>query len=62
MTAAEVETVYEALALGIDAAGGESELFLAKVALLLAREIGDPERAVALIESAGRHLGDRAAA
>lgn len=25
MTAAEVETVYEALALGIDAAGGESE-------------------------------------
>lgn len=62
MTASHVETVYEALAEGIDAAGPEAELFLAKAALLLARELGDADRAVALIASARRHLGEPAAA
>ena len=61
MTARDVETVYEALARGVDAAGPDSELLLAKVALLLAREIGDAARVVALVESAGRHLGQAAA-
>jgi hypothetical protein len=61
MTARDVETVYEALARGVDAAGPDSELFLAKAALLLAREIGDAGRVVALIESAGRDLGRAAA-
>jgi len=57
MTALELEQVYEALAQGIDAAGeGKAELFLAKLALLMAREIGDAERVKALIDSAGRNL------
>ena len=35
---------------------GKAELFLAKLALLMAREIGDAERVKALIDSAGRNL------
>lgn len=58
MTARDVETIYEALALGVDAAGPEAERFLAKAALLLAHELGDPARAVTLIESAARNLDD----
>jgi hypothetical protein len=57
MTAREVESVYEALARGVDAAGTDSELFLAKAALLLARELDDAARAVRLVEEAGRSLG-----
>lgn len=54
MTAQEIESLYEALALGIDSAGeGQGELFLARVALLLARETGDAARALALIAEAG---------
>lgn len=56
MSARDVETIYEALALGVDAAGPEAEKFLAKAALLLARELGDAARAVSLIESAARNL------
>lgn len=42
MTAAELEDTYTALADQIDALGPEkSELFLAKLALLLAHKIGD---------------------
>ena len=38
---ADLERVYDALALGIDQApAGKSELFLTKLALLLANEIG----------------------
>lgn len=61
MTARDVETIYEALARGIDAAGPErSELFLAKAALLLARELGSAERAVRLVEAAGANLAPAA--
>ena len=61
MNPRDVETVYEALAKGVDAAGPKSELFLAKAALLLAQELGDAARAVALIESAGLRLEDAVA-
>ena len=38
----DLETAYEALATGIDAAGEKREaLFLTRLALLLAHEIGD---------------------
>ena len=57
MTPADVETVYDRLALTIDRVGPEkSELFLAKLALLLSHEIGDAARVAELIEAAERHL------
>ena len=50
---ANMEDVYAALAEGIDAVGPEKEaMFLAKVALLLAQELGDCDRALELISSA----------
>lgn len=53
MTPTDVERVYEALAEGVDRAGAQnSELFLAKLALLLSHELGDAARAVALIKMA----------
>ena len=56
-THADVETVYERLALGIDAAGAKAApVFLAKVALLLAREVGDRDRVLNLIDEAARDL------
>lgn len=40
-----LETVYDALATAIDAAGPEkAELFLVKLALLNANALGDPQR------------------
>lgn len=56
--AAALETVWERLAEGVTASGGSEReaLFLAKLALLMAREIGDLERVVALIAEAGRDL------
>lgn len=49
----DIEAVYEELAQAIDAAGEEqSELFLARLCLLMAREIGDRDRALALIGEA----------
>lgn len=57
MTPTNVERVYEALAETIDEVGAEkSELYLSKLALLLAYEIGDAESVLGLIESAREHL------
>lgn len=57
MTPNDVETIYEALAEKLDAVGREkSELFLAKLALLLSHEIGDAARVSRLIEQASRNL------
>ena len=56
MNALDIETVYDALALGVDAAGPRSEQFLAKLALLLAHELGDAAKVLALIDSAARNL------
>jgi hypothetical protein len=52
-----VERLWEQLAEAIAAAGPEREaLFLAKLALLLGREIGDAERVAAAIGVALRDL------
>lgn len=57
MNPAQVEQVYDALAQTLDTVGAEkSELFLAKLALLLAREVGDPDRACTLIAEASANL------
>lgn len=52
-----LEALWERLAEAITAAGPEREaLFLAKLALLLGRELGDLPRAEALIAAALRDL------
>ncbi|MCB1381462.1 MAG: DUF2783 domain-containing protein [Notoacmeibacter sp.] len=57
MSPADVETVYEALAETLDAIGPDKrELFLAKLALLLASEIGDPARVTLCISEAAANL------
>lgn len=57
MTPDNVEHVYDALAETIDRVGKEkSELFLAKLALLLSNEIGDVERVLSLINTASLNL------
>ena len=57
MTPTDIETVYDCLALKIDEVAPEkSELFLAKLALLLSHEIGDAARVIELIEAAERNL------
>jgi hypothetical protein len=57
MTEGDIEPVYEALAAAIDAVGPErSEIFLAKLVLLLGREVGDTDRALALVAEAQRNL------
>ncbi|MEQ8344221.1 MAG: hypothetical protein RIB84_27400 [Sneathiellaceae bacterium] len=49
---ADMEEVYEALAVGIDKVGtADAPLFLAKLALMLAHELGDREAALAAIEA-----------
>lgn len=49
----DLEKVYDALAVAIDRATPEkSELFLVKLALLAANEIGDAQRFIELAESA----------
>lgn len=54
----DLEAFYERLAEAIDEAGKAREgKFLAKLALLLARLGGDPEKALAAIETALRDLG-----
>ena len=56
-TGSTMEDVYAALAEGIDRHGPESsEMFLAKVALLLAEDSGDPDRALQLISDAQRNM------
>ncbi len=57
MTPAEVETIYEALANRLGELGAEKrELYLAKLALLMAHELGDAPRALALISEAAENL------
>ncbi len=53
MTPSDLERVYGALAEHIDAVGpAKSELFLSKLALLTAREIGDARRVLTLLDEA----------
>jgi len=52
----DLEALWERLARAVDEAGDESELFLAKLALLLAEKLGDREAAEAAIEAALRDL------
>ncbi len=57
MTAAELETVYEALATQLDEIGyGKRDLYLAKLALLLSHEMGNTSRAMDLIREAAQDL------
>jgi len=57
MTPLDVERVYDALATGIDTIGADkSELFLAKLAALLAHELGDASRVLELVAEASRNL------
>jgi hypothetical protein len=52
-----LEDFYTALALAIDQAGLRREgVMLSKLALLLAHELNDPERALALIAQAQQDL------
>jgi hypothetical protein len=54
---AGLEEIYDTLALAIDAAPQhKGELLLAKVALLLAHEIQDPQRVIDLIAQAASDL------
>lgn len=48
----DLETLYDALATAIDRAASKRELFLAKLALLLAHEVNDPKRVGALCDAA----------
>jgi hypothetical protein len=53
----DLETAYEALAEKIDAFGGEkAELYLAKLALLLAKEVGELPKVLDCIDGAGKSL------
>ena len=57
MTPADLETVYEALAEQLDAIGSaQRELYLAKLALLLAHEIADAGRVRSLVAEAASNL------
>ena len=60
LTLPDLESTYDLLAEAIDnAPTGTSELMLAKLALLLANEVGDPARIEALIRSALADLRPR---
>ncbi len=49
----DLESYWASLATAVDAAGPDREkLFLAKLALLLGHEIGDPARLAALVAAA----------
>lgn len=53
----DLETFYERLAEAIDRAGeAKAPLFLSKLALLLARQAENPEKALAAIETALKDL------
>ena len=55
----DLEKTYESLALKIDEIGEEnSELFLAKLVLLLAHANGDVEHVQQCIDEAGASFGD----
>ena len=49
---ADLEQVFDDLATAVDRAGDHSERFLAKLALLLAQELGDGPRVRGLIDTA----------
>lgn len=58
MDFADLETVYEALARALDRAGPKGrELFLAKLALMLANALDDREKVLAVIEACLREAG-----
>ena len=53
MTDKTLDDVYTALAEGIDRHGPDkAQMFLAKVCLLMAQDLEDPARALALIDAA----------
>ena len=57
MTPAQIETVYDALAIRLDAAGpARRDLFLAKLVLLLARDLGDVDSVLRRIDDAAQDL------
>ncbi len=47
-----LESVFEAVSRGVQDAGAADRDFLARLALLLAEEVGDPARVLALVASA----------
>jgi len=60
MTGTDLEPVYEALALALDRVGPEqAQVYLAKVALALADELGNAHRALAVLSECESGLGDR---
>jgi len=56
MMQTDLENIYDSLAHQVDVTGAASNLFLAKLCLLMAREIGDGARVEALIETASKDL------
>lgn len=57
MTDRDIETVYEAIATQIDKVGpANTELYLAKLALLLANEIGNHQLALKCVTNASASL------
>ena len=53
----DLETVYEALAEAMDqVADADRELFLSKLALLMARQLGDAAETLEMIQEARKHL------
>ena len=57
MTHAELETLYEALATNLDAMESQKrKLFLAKLVLLLAQEVGTAGKVVSAMDDAARNL------
>lgn len=57
MSISTLETVYERLAQAIDEAGRDREtMLLAKLALLLAERLDDPDSVLALIDDASKDL------
>ncbi|WP_417476156.1 hypothetical protein [Leisingera sp.] len=58
MKSADLEAVYEALARALDAAGQEQHtVLLAKLVLMLAHDLDDPDLVSRRIGEAGQNLG-----
>jgi len=57
MTHADIERLYEAMAIQIDALGADqTQIYLAKLALLLAHHLDDPDTALQAISDAANSL------
>lgn len=56
MNIADLEIIYDQLADQIDAAGSQSEVFLAKVVLILSNEINNPSVVLNAITNASQDL------